>query len=195
MAKNIKLKSQKSEEYLDDFLTFHNEIDGAMREQHNRSLPFNEEFTDRWDRAKKLGFGAGTSIYDNSYVYGTPKIGKNCWIGPMTIIDGSGDLEIGDGCTISAGVQIYSHDNVLQTLSGGINKIERAKTSIGNNVYFAPNVLVSKGVTIGDHCLIGASSLVKSDVPDNSIVVGIPGRIIGEVLLNNGITSLKYFNK
>ena len=195
MSKNLKLNSSKADQTWDDFSSFHREIDSAMREQYNRSLPFNEEFSDRWARAKELGFGEGTSIYDNSYVYGSPKVGKNCWIGPMTIIDGSGDLEIGDGCTISAGVHIYSHDNVLQTLSGGVEPIERAKTTIGNNVYLAPNVLIAKGVSVGNHCVIGASSMVKSDVPNNSIVVGTPGKVIGEVIIENGKPILKYFKK
>ncbi|PCJ67959.1 MAG: acetyltransferase [Bacteroidetes bacterium] len=179
----------------DDLSSFHKEIDLAMKEQYNRSLPFNEEFSDRWIRAKTLGFGEGTSIYDNSYVYGNAIVGKNCWIGPMTILDGSGGLEIGDGCTISAGVQIYSHDNVMQTLSGGSEEISRSNTSIGDNVYFGPNSLVTKGVTIGNNCLIGAFALVKSDIPDNSIVVGAPCRIIGEVTFEDERPILKYFNK
>lgn len=192
MAKNIKLKSQKSEEYLDDFLTFHNEIDGAMREQHNRSLPFNEEFTDRWDRAKKLGFGEGTSIYDNSYVYGEPKIGAKCWIGPQTVIDGSGELAIGNGCTISVGVQIYSHDNVLQTISAGIESIAHAKTTIGNHVYIGPNAVVTKGSNIGNRCVVGAFTMIKGDIPDNSVVLGTPGRIVGTVLFEDGKPIIKY---
>jgi acetyltransferase-like isoleucine patch superfamily enzyme len=192
VTKNIKLKSHKSEEHLDDFLSFHNEIDGAMREQHNRSLPFNEEFTDRWDRAKKLGFGEGTSIYDNSYVYGEPKVGSKCWIGPITVIDGSGDLEIGDGCTISAGAQVYSHDNVLQTISKGAVPIERAKTTIGNHVYIGPNAVITKGSNIGNHCVVGAFTMIKGNIPDNSVVVGTPGRIIGIVSFDDGKPIIKY---
>lgn len=195
MAKNIKLKTSASEDNLDNYVSFHNEIDEAMREQHNRSLPFNEEFTDRWERAKKLGFGEGSSIYDNSYVYGEPKVGAKCWIGPQTVIDASGGLEIGSGCTISVGVQIYSHDNVLQTISGGNEPIERDKTTIGNHVYIGPNVVITRGSTIGNHCVVGAFAMVKGNIPDNSVVVGAPGRVIGTVTFEEGKPKIKYLKK
>lgn len=96
-------------------IQLHKELDDGFINCFNRSLPLNETLLDRWDRAKKLGFGKDTSIYDSSLVFGEIKVGKNCWIGPFTIIDGSGGLEIGDFCTISVGVHIYTHDNVKQT--------------------------------------------------------------------------------
>src|SRR5215470_17429208 len=72
-----------------------------------RDLPFEELLFDRWERAKNLGFGEASSIYHSSYVYGQVDVGKNTWIGPHTVLDGSGGLTIGDNCSISAGVQIY----------------------------------------------------------------------------------------
>src|SRR5437667_11348420 len=77
-----------------------------MREHWQRDLPFEELLFDRWERAKSLGFGEGTSIYHNSYVYGNVKVGTHTWIGPYTLLEGSGGLQIGDYCSISAGVHI-----------------------------------------------------------------------------------------
>lgn len=165
-------------------IQLHKELDDGFINCFNRSLPLNETLLDRWDRAKKLGFGKDTSIYDSSLVFGEIKVGKNCWIGPFTIIDGSGGLEIGDFCTISVGVHIYTHDNVKQTLSSGKLPIERESVSIGNNVYIGPNVVITKGVKIGDHCIIGANAFVNADVPDNSIAFGQPAKIKGKVILN-----------
>ena len=82
----------------------------ARMRQWKRVLPMGDEISDRWEKAKYLGFGEGTSIYDSSLVIGDVKVGKNTWIGPFTILDGSGGLEIGDYCSIAAGVQIYSHE-------------------------------------------------------------------------------------
>lgn len=173
----------------------HNELDTAFMDSFQRSLPLNEVFIDRWERAQKLGFGSETSIYDSAMVFGNPQIGSRCWIGPFTIIDGSGGLTIGDNCTLSAGVQIYTHDNVRQTLSSGQAPIERQPVTIGSNVYIAPNALIARGVTIGTHCVIGAWALVNRDIPDHSIVFGQPGKVVGkvEIAQNNDIKFI-YFD-
>ncbi len=171
----------------------HEELDQEFIARYNRSLPFNEELFDRWERAEKLGFGKGTSIYDSSLVFGEIKVGVNCWIGPFTIIDGSGGLEIGDFCTVSVGVQIYSHDSVKNTLSSGKHPIERLKVKIGDNVYIGPNAIIIKGINIGNNCIIGACSYVNKNVPDNSIVFGQPAKIKGKVENNNGNIVVSYF--
>ena len=81
------------------------------KKKWNRVLPFNELISDRWEKAQFLNGLSGSSVYDNSYVFGKVSIGKNTWIGPYTILDGSGGkLTIGEFCSISSGVQIYTHN-------------------------------------------------------------------------------------
>ena len=82
------------------------------------------------------------------------------------MLDGSGGLEIGDYCSISAGVQIYTHYTVKWATSGGAMQPERAPVRIGRDVYIGRNAIISKGVTIGDGGVIGGNSLVNKDVPD-----------------------------
>ena len=186
MNRREQLKSESQKNFYDSILELHQHLDDAFLMNFNRSLPFNETFIDRWDRAKKLGFGENTSIYDSSVVLGNVKVGKNVWIGPFTIIDGSGDIKVGDFCTISAGVHIYSHDNVKQTLSSGKIAIERSPVSIGNNVYIGPNAIITKGISIGNCCVIGAGAFVNKNVPENSIVTGQPGKVVGKVEFEDG---------
>jgi len=147
--------------------------------QWDRTVPFGDYIVDRFKKAEVLGFGEGTSIYDSALVFGNVKVGKNTWIGPHVILDGSGNLDIGDNCSISAGVQIYSHDSVKWALSGGEAPYERSPTRIGNNCYIGPNVIIAKGITIGDRCLIGANSLVLRNVPADSKAFGTPCRVFG----------------
>ncbi|MBX3192240.1 MAG: acyltransferase [Labilithrix sp.] len=104
-------------------------------------------------------------------------MGDNCWIGPFTILDGSGGLEIGDGFTLSAGAQVYTHDSVAACLEDA--PIERSPVKIGSRVYVGPNAVITRGVTIGDSVIIGANSLVTSDVPGGAKVAGNPARVIG----------------
>jgi acetyltransferase-like isoleucine patch superfamily enzyme len=148
-----------------------------MMKKWRRCLPLNELFVDRWEKARYLDFGEGTSVYDSCLILGDVKVGKHTWIGPFTILDGSGGLEIGDYCSISAGVQIYTHDSVAWAISGGVKHIERAPTKIGSRSYIGPNTIIGRGVTIGEGCIIGAFSLVLNDIKSGSSASGIPCKV------------------
>lgn len=143
-------------------------------ERYQRVLPLADYLVDRWDKARALGFGEGTSLYDSSMVIGEVTMGKRCWVGPFTVLDGSGGLTVGDDVTFSAGVQVYTHDSLRSTLEGAA--IERAPVRIGNNVYIGPNAVIARGVTLGDRAVVGANSLVLSDVPAGAKVAGNPAR-------------------
>ncbi len=142
-----------------------------------RFLSLGDYLIDRWDRANRMGWGEGTSVYDSCLVIGDVSLGQHCWVGPYTVLDGSGGLRIGDHCTLSAGVQIYTHDNIAQTLTGA--PIERSPVVLGNRVYLGPNVVVGRGVTIGDGVVVGANSFVNVSLPAGSKAAGNPVRILG----------------
>ena len=154
------------------------------KNRYDRVVSLGDLFIDRNEKAKFLGFGEGTTIYDNCLVIGEVKVGRYTWIGPSTILDGSGGLEIGDHCNIASGAQIYSHETMFWVLSGGRMEYTRTKTVIGDCCYIGPNTIVSKGVRIGNHCLVGANSLVTSDLDDYSIAAGSPCKIIGKVKID-----------
>lgn len=148
------------------------------KDNFNRVLPFGDYFVDRWEKARDLGFGEGTSVYDNVVILGKVKVGCNTWIGPNVILDGSGGLEIGSFCSISAGVQIYSHDSVQWAVSGGQAKYEYAPVIINDNCYIGPNVIISKGVELGKCAIVGANSFVNESFPTGSKIAGNPARLI-----------------
>ena len=147
--------------------------------QFHRRVSFGDLVTDRWENARAYGFGAGSSCYDTALILGDVKVGRETWIGPGVVLDGSGGLRIGDFCSISAGVQIYSHHTVRWANSCGVIEPDRKSTSIGNGVYVGPNSIVQMGVTVGDRCVIGAMSLVNRDVPAGMRAWGTPARVIG----------------
>ncbi len=152
-----------------------------FRDKYNRSLPFNELLFDRWERAQALGFGAGSSIYDSSLVFGKVLVGANTWIGPNTILDGSGELTIGDNCSISANVQLYTHDSVEWAVSGGVAPYKYQETTIGNNCYIGPNTVIAKGVVLGDGCIVGANSFVNKSFDAGSKIGGNPAKLINKI--------------
>lgn len=167
--------------HLEDLQTLLRQLFSRLRtekqQQHSRTLPFGDYIVDRWEKARQLGFGHGSSIYDNVLVLGQPLVGENVWIGPNVVLDASGGLTIGDNCNISAGVQIYSHDSVDRCLSGGTYDLSKSPVVIGANSYVGPNSVIAKGVRIGSCCVIGSMSLVLNDVPDGCVAYGTPARI------------------
>jgi acetyltransferase-like isoleucine patch superfamily enzyme len=164
-----------------------------VRARWDRSLPLADLVVDRWARAAALGFGAGSSIYDSALVLGDVRVGERTWIGPFTVLDGSGGLTIGDTCSVSAGVQIYTHDSVAWALSGGRAEYGRAPVAVGSHTYLGPLSVVTRGVRIGRHCLVGAHSLVNRDLPDHAIAFGRPARVVGRVVVgDDGQVSLEY---
>lgn len=89
-------------------------------------------------------------------------------------------ITIGHHVDINVNFHLYTHDWTSfvfrQVFHDFINS--SGKVTIGNNVYIAANVIVLKGVTIGDNCIIGAGSVVNRDIPSNSVAVGNPCRVV-----------------
>jgi serine acetyltransferase len=156
--------------------------DEARRTSFSRSLPVGEHLNDRWQRARRLGFGDGASIYDSAIVFEPVSVGPRTWIGPWVILDGSGGgLTIGADCNVSAGVHIYTHDTVLRTLSGGAIDRAVAPVAVGDRSYIGPHAVIRAGVSIGDECVVGANSFVNANVPSRTVVAGSPARVVAKV--------------
>jgi acetyltransferase-like isoleucine patch superfamily enzyme len=153
-------------------------LDRYFREEWRRHVSTGDAIIDRWERATGLGFGEGSSVYDSALVIGDVHVGRNTWIGPNTVLDGIGGLTIGDWCSISVGVQIYSHDSIEWAVSGGTQPMQRTPTTIGSKTYIGPNTVVGRGVSIGDRCIVGAASLVLADVPGESVAHGVPAIVV-----------------
>jgi acetyltransferase-like isoleucine patch superfamily enzyme len=173
---------EMSEERVDEWLGLIREFLRALavRKKHlfNRRVSVGDLLTERADNALAYGFGEGTTMYDNVLVLGNVKVGRNTWIGPGCILDGSGGkLEIGDWCSISAGAQIYTHHTINRSVSLGEKPVDYAPTKIGNGVYIGPNTIVQMGVTVGDRATIGANSLVNKNVPAGVKAFGSPARV------------------
>jgi len=190
--RDIILKDKKERSLYNEICDLHKLIGEEINVQYKRSLPFADVLLDRWERARDLGFGEGSSIYDSSYVFGDVKVGVNTWIGQFTIIEGTGGLTIGDYCTISSAVHIYTHDNIKKTLTRGKHPLEFGPVRIGDGVYIGPQSIIAKGVTIGDYSVIASNSFVKSDFPPNSIIAGNPAKLIGTVVISNDQVKFEY---
>lgn len=113
----------------------------------------------------------------NKYDFNVPaktKIGKGLFIGHNGPIIINGNAVIGDNCNIATGVTI-----------GQENRGKRKGCpTIGNKVWIGTNSVIVGKITIGSNVLIAPNSYVNFDVPDNSIVIGNPGKIVKTNYLN-----------
>jgi acetyltransferase-like isoleucine patch superfamily enzyme len=91
-------------------------------------------------------------------------------------------ISIGNNVYITNGCQFITHDGGTLILRDEVPDLElTAPISIGSNVYIGLNVTIMPGVKIGNRVIIGAGSIVAKDIPDNSVAVGVPARVIKSV--------------
>ncbi|WP_019123562.1 serine O-acetyltransferase [Brevibacillus massiliensis] len=95
-------------------------------------------------------------------------------IGKRLFIDHGAGVVIGETCEIGDNVTIYQG----VTLGGTGKEKGKRHPTVGNNVIIASGAKVLGSFTIGDNSKIGAGSVVLQEVPPNSTVVGIPGKIV-----------------
>ena len=88
----------------------------------------------------------------------------HCWL-----------IEIGDNVTMAPRVHILCHDASTKQF---LNYTKIANVKIGSNVFIGAETVVLPGVTIGDNVIIGANSTVTHDIPDNTVVAGVPAKKI-----------------
>lgn len=132
-----------------------------------------------FETLKEKKISTPTLIHENTYISSNSTIGDGTIINSKTVINSN--AKIGNNVVVSSG-SIIEHD-----------------CFIGDHTFFGPGVLLGGGVSIGEMCLlgigsiflpkvrignnviIGAGSLITKDIPDNSLVIGRPGRIIKQL--------------
>jgi len=177
---------------LSDLISLRNYLRDDVKFRFNRVNPFVEDLFS-WEEKGRKWSGKDCVIYDSATIVGDVEIGNNVWVGPFCNIDGTGKLKIGEGTTIASGCQILTHDTVKSTLSKGRHRYEYSFTSIGKFCFIGTKAVVLRGTTIGDHCLVGACSLINESFPSFSIIVGSPAKRVGEVLLTDNDVELIYY--
>ena len=89
-------------------------------------------------------------------------------------------VTIEDGVDLGPKVTIVTHDSSKHNLKQDI-PIKTAQVTIKKNAYIGAGAIILPGVTIGESSIVGAGSVVTRDVPKESIVVGVPAKVIGYV--------------
>jgi len=108
-------------------------------------------------------------------------LSNNVGLGMDSTISVAKKIVIGENVITARNVYISDHshefrDPAIPIAAQGICKV--AEVTIGANTWLGQNVIVLPGVSIGKHCVIGANSVVKDNIPDYSVAVGAPARVV-----------------
>lgn len=115
--------------------------------------------------AKKIGVNFE---FGDLHIYGNVAWSTEPWL-----------ITLGKNVHITDGVRFLAHDGGVLIFRQFVPDLEITKPiKIGSDVYIGNNVLILPGVTIGNKVVIGAGAVVAKDIPDNSVAVGVPAKVI-----------------
>ena len=136
--------------------------------------------------------GAGTRVWHFCHLSTGAVIGRHCSFGQNCYV--AGTVVIGDNVKVQNNVSIYDgvvleddvfcgpsmvFTNVSNPRSAVARKDAFEKTVVGRGASIGANATIVCGVSLGEHCFIGAGAVVREDVPPFALVVGVPGRVVG----------------
>lgn len=136
--------------------------------------------------------GKGTKIWHFCHVMSGSKIGKDCSLGQNVFV--ASNVILGNNVKVQNNVSIYEgvicksdvflgpsmvFTNVYNPRSGVTRKDEYRKTIVKKGASIGANATIVCGNNIGKYAFIGAGAVIKSEVPDYALMVGVPARQIG----------------
>lgn len=136
-------------------------------------------------KSLSIDIGDNVSIHDNVYFFNIEnmKFGNNVSIHPMCYFQASGGIEIGNDVSIAHGVTLMTQNHSYEDRSIPIKDqpIISKPIIIEDNVWIGAKATVLYGRRVGKNSVIAAGAVVTKDVPPNTVVAGVPARVIKEL--------------
>ena len=105
--------------------------------------------------------------------------GEGCFLNYNCVILDVAEVNVGKRTLFGPGCQLITVEHPVNDADARAAGWERGRPiTIGDNCWFGAGAMVMPGVTVGDNCVIAAGAVVAKDVPDNSLVGGVPAKLI-----------------
>lgn len=180
-AKYLQANSKK-EQWLRDFYENRDFFIKYGNVKYERSLlreKRNKAYSKRYNAGKNLMVEYDVNISRQHYLDGSISIGDNVLLAKHVFIDYSGQVIIEDKVKIAAGVSIESHHRDLDAYKEGKDINVPTSLRICKGAYIGTNAIILDSCNyIGEYSRIGAGAVVTKDIPDHSVAVGIPAKVI-----------------
>jgi acetyltransferase-like isoleucine patch superfamily enzyme len=108
------------------------------------------------------------------------RIGDDVGIGEFAYIGGAGGVTIGSGTIVGQYFSVHPENHVFDDPDQPIRDqgVTRQGISVGSECWIGAKVTLLDGASVGDHCVIAAGSVVNASFPDNSVIGGVPARLL-----------------
>lgn len=171
---NIHLERESTVEFYDEgFLVFGTERSSFRGWAGRNSLFFRKGGSMSVYGYNEIGRGSLVWILENGHV----TLGGNSYTAGCNKIIAKKSIEIGRDCSIAWGVTITDHD-FHKTYKNGLEQPETLPVRICDGAWIGMNATILKGVTVGERSIVAAGAVVTRNVPPNSVVAGVPARVV-----------------
>ena len=109
--------------------------------------------------------------------------GEHCYLQPWNYGTEPHMISFGNNVHVASGVTFINHDvahKVLNNLGSGNYDYNSGCIEVMNNVFIGSNTIILPNIKIGSNVIVAAGSVVTKDIPDDSVVAGVPARVIGK---------------
>ena len=122
-----------------------------------------------------IGHGCKIRVHE-----GEARIGAKTVLGQECTISAFQHVSIGRECIVADRVMLIDFDHGVVEVDRPIREqgIYKRDVRVGHNVWIGYGVAILRGATVGDNCVLGTSTIVTKDVPDNAVAAGVPVRVL-----------------
>ncbi|MBE9607971.1 sugar O-acetyltransferase [Chitinilyticum litopenaei] len=159
------------------------EAEAELLARYNELDPFEQASEAQDILNRMLAENGGATIMNPTYIGSgwNIRIGRKAFINAAVVLDGSAPITIGHHTLVGPGVRFLTAYHPVDPAERQRWAFWARPITVGENVWIGADALIVAGVTIGDHSVVGAGSVVTKDVPRCTLVAGNPAHVIRQL--------------